>query len=310
MRRRAWIAIVIGGACALALLFGAARGRDRPVTLAAVGDVFFCRGVARQMQKHSAVSMLSSASPILKKADIGFCNLECCLSRRGVPRRGIWTFRADPSYARVLAVSGIRVASAANNHSEDFGRQALMDTEHALKAAGVAAPGAGRDAADACRVRIITVRGLRVGFVAFTDVPCADVVTLDDRPTSAHADIDRIPGEIRAARKACDVLVVSFHWGVEYMKHPVQRQRLLAHMAIDNGADLVLGHHPHVLQTVEHYKGRPIIYSMGAFLWDARIFGADHSAIYMFKLAPDSANLVKIIPVNIINCRPVPAGGL
>ena len=194
----------------------------------------------------------------------------------------------------------------ANNHTLDYGRDALLDTVDAVEEAGMAAVGAGRNRDEALTVRVVEKNGLRVGFVGYTDLPTCGVVRLSDRPTVAGVNSDEVANQVKDAKAKCDVLAVSFHWGIEYMKKPTERQKTLAHLCIDNGADLVLGHHPHVLQTVEVYKGRPIVYSMGAFVWDAKVFGADKSAVYVFELGKSSARLAKQIPIDIMNCRPTP----
>ena len=276
------------------------------VTLVAVGDVFFARGVAKQIDKHTPDYVFEKTRKIIRGADIAFCNLECPLSARGVPRRTRYLFRCDPSYAQVLHGNGFDVACLANNHTLDYGRDALMDTIEAVQSAGMVALGAGKDRQEALEVRVVEKNGLRVGFIAYTDLPTRGVVRLDDRPTVAGVNSDELADQVKRANARCDVLVVSFHWGVEYMKRPTERQIMLAHTCVDNGADLVLGHHPHVLQTTEVYKNKPIVYSMGAFVWDAKVFGADRSEIYKFELGKSSARLVEPMPIDTTNCRPTP----
>ena len=279
------------------------------VRLVAMGDVLFARGVAKQITKHGAPWLFANVKGTIKGADIAFCNLECTLSTGGVVQRRRYQFRANPKLAAVLSANGFDVACLANNHTLDYGREAMMDTVRAVRKAGMTAVGAGKDRADALKLQIVKKNGLRVGFLAYTDLPTDGVVRLADRPTIAGLNPDELPVQIKSARKRCDVLVVSFHWGVEYMKRPTERQQHIAHVCIDNGADLVLGHHPHVLQTTETYKGRPIIYSMGAFVWDAKIFGADKSAIYTIELGKGSAKLVGTRRVKVKQCRPTIQAG-
>ncbi len=278
------------------------------VTLVAVGDVFFARGVAKQVEKHTPDYVFEKTRKILRGADIAFCNLECPLSVRGVPQRTRYLFRCDPTYARVLSENGFDVACLANNHTLDYGRDALMDTIQAVQKAGMVALGAGRDRKDALKLRVVKRNGLRIGFIGYTDLPTRGVVRLDDKPTVAGVNCDELEDQVRRAKSRCDALVVSFHWGVEYMKRPTERQVMLAHACIDGGADVVLGHHPHVLQTTEVYRNKPIVYSMGAFVWDAKVFGADKSAVYRFELGKSSARLLGPVPIDIINCRPAPGG--
>jgi len=297
----------LAGLCiAAAILLPAVGYCGQPkVTLVAVGDVLFARGVGKQITKHGAKWLFANVKGTIKGADIAFFNLECTLSTGGVVQRRRFQFRADPKLAGVLSASGFDVACLANNHTLDYGREAMMDTVRAVRKAGMAAVGAGKDRADALKLQIVKRNGLRVGFLAYTDLPTDGVVRLADRPTVAGLNPDELPAQIKSARKRCDALVVSFHWGVEYMKRPTERQQHIAHVCIDNGADVVLGHHPHVLQPTETYKGRPIIYSMGAFVWDAKIFGADKSAIYTIEMGKGSARLVKSASVRIKGCRPL-----
>lgn len=278
------------------------------VTLAAVGDVLFARGVAKRISERGPDYPFSAASEFIRSADIAFFNLECTLSEGGVGQRRRYEFRASPSLAGSAARAGFDVACLANNHTLDFGRDALLDTVRVVTDAGMTPVGAGETREDALRVRAVERNGLRVGFIAYSDIPTCGVVRLDDRPTIAGVNTDEIPAQVKAAKSACDVLVVSFHWGIEYMRTPTERQRALARKCVEGGADLILGHHPHVPQPVETYRGKAIVYSMGAFVWDSKVFGADRSAIYLFELGKSSARLTRTIPVRITACRPSPMG--
>jgi poly-gamma-glutamate synthesis protein (capsule biosynthesis protein) len=279
--------------------------RAEPVVrLVAVGDVLLARGVGGHIKRDGAAYPFANVKDIISGADLAFCNLECTLSRRGIPQRRRFRFRADPALASTLRATGFDVASLANNHTMDFGRDALLDTVDAVRGNGIVPVGAGEDRAEALRVQVIETKGLRIGFVAYTDISSGGAVRLGDRPTVAGAYEDEIPDLIRQAKSRCDVLVVSFHWGVEYMTLPTERQKRLARLCIDNGADLILGHHPHVLQTTEVYKSKPIIYSMGAFVWDPILPRTDRSAIYQFDLSKSSARLTRAVPIRIVGCRP------
>ena len=300
--------LMLLGLCITAVLAIGWCRKPKPqpkVTLAAVGDVLFARGVGRQIDKHSPDWVFDNVRGTLKSADLAFCNLECTLTTGGVPQRRRFKFKANPKLAHTLAANGFDVVSLANNHTLDYGRYSLIDTIHAVRDAGLVAVGAGESRTDALRLQIVKKNGLKIGFLAYNDMPTDGVVRLSNKPTIAGVNIDELPSQITTARDKCDVLVVSFHWGVEYMKYPTERQQQIAHICIDNGADLILSHHPHVLQSLETYKDKPIIYSMGGFLWDAKIFGADKSAIYMVELRKKSAKVVQIIPIRSEKCRPV-----
>lgn len=281
-----------------------ANSAPRKVTLAAVGDVLLTRGCGKQIARHGADWLFDKTRDTLKSADLAFCNLECPLSTRGVAQKRRFLFRADPKLASSLHANGFDVVSLANNHTLDYGRDAMLDTIDAVRKANMMPIGAGKNRADALSVRVVKRNGLRVGFAAYTDMPSFSVVPLPDKPTIAGLDTGTLPKEIKAAKSRCDVLVVSVHWGSEYMKIPTERQKTIAHLCIDSGADLILGHHPHVLQPLEVYKGKPIAYSMGGFIWDYRARDADMSAIYLFELGKSSARLAKTVPIRIVGCQP------
>lgn len=279
---------------------GAAEGSGsarRKVRLLAVGDILLARGIGKAIAAHGPKYPFEPTRSLVKSADIAVFNLECVLSRRGVPQHERYRFRADPTLAATLADDGFKVAILANNHSLDYGREPLMDTVHAVEAAGMTPVGGGEDRKHAAALKVIVKNGLRVGFLAYTDMPNVGTVRLDNAPTVAGVNDDTLQSEVRTARKACDVLIVFFHWGVEYMYRPTERQRELARKGIDAGADLILGCHPHVLQTVERYNGKPIVYSMGGFVFDSTRFGSDNSAMFFFELGVHSARLTQTLPI-------------
>lgn len=296
---RVWLATL-----AFIAIVAGCPAQPATVTLAVVGDVLLARGVGRQIAKHGPDYPFAATREVISRADIAVFNLECPLSTRGFAHRRRFLFRADPSLATAVHAAGFDVASLANNHTLDYGRVALLDTISAVTQAGMTPVGAGANGAEARSVKIVTRKGLRIGFLAYTDLPTYGVVRRDDEPTIAGVNKDTIPGEVRRAKSRCDVLIVSFHWGVEYMKLPTERQKEIAHLAIDSGADAVIGHHPHVLQDVENYKRRPIIYSAGAFVWDPVRPDTFTSAIYLIDLGKSSARLVRSIPISTLHSQP------
>jgi len=282
------------------------RGCRQTVTLAAVGDVLFARGVARETNQYGFDYPFEFTSDILSRYDLSFCNLECVLSTRGDPRLKRFLFRADPAAARALSAAGFDIVSLANNHSVDFGPEALIDTVAAIEDAGMIPIGTSLGGQHDSGVRFIEKNGLRIGFLALSDFESADEETPEGYPVVVQVDTDRLPGQVADARSDCDALVVSMHWGVDYIDFWTKRQQLIAEMCIESGADLVLGHHPHVLQDIKSFQGKLIVYSLGSFVWDSDLRGADQSAIYVFELGPGSAVLAETIPVRIVDCRPTP----
>ncbi len=286
---------------------GPAHSSEGTVTLAAVGDVFFCRGVAIEIEEHGAGYPFEFTTDILSSYDMAFCNLECVLSDRGTPMEKRFLFRADPSNAKVLSDAGFDIISLGNNHTLDFGYLALEDTVNAVENAGMMAVGTRLVGSDDTGARFVERNGLTVGFLALSDFNEVVGETPEGYPVVTEVDPDLLPGQVSDAKSRCDVLVVSMHWGVDYINFWTERQQVLGEICIDNGADLVLGHHPHVLQDVKYYQEKPIVYSMGGFVWDSSSCGADQSAIYVFELGPSSAVVTDIIPVQIEACRPMPS---
>jgi len=240
---------------------------DGVVTIAAVGDLMLDRDIETLMEQHGAPYPFERVAGLLRDADLTIANLELAFTDRGVASDKLYTFRVAPRYAGGLAEAGIDVVSLGNNHTADFGPEGVADTIAALDHAGIGHAGAGPDVASSRRPAFVDVDGLRVAFLSYTDV----MENTFAGPASAGvalATSDVIDADVRAARAQADVVVVSLHSGVEYTDAPQPEQQRLARAAIDAGALLVLGHHPHALQGWEYYGDGLIAYSLGNFVFD------------------------------------------
>ncbi len=259
----------VGWWAGLVGLVATLSAQPRTCTLVALGDVQLGRGTSRAIARHGAVGMWAGIDDLLADADLRVANLECPVTCVGRPVDKKYCFRADPSRAKaVLRAGGIDVVSLANNHTQDWGPRGLAETRRWLNAWGITTAGAGQGEVAAAGVRVRVVRGLRVGFVGYSEW-----VMQPAQPGPAHAHLARLneatlAAEIAAAKARVDCLVVSLHWGQEYQARPSARQQRLGRAAIDAGADLVLGHHPHVAQPIETYRGKPIVYSLGNAIFD------------------------------------------
>lgn len=243
---------------------------ESSLTLVFAGDVILDRGVAAALRARGAPALAAALRPFLADADLAFLDLETPLSDTGAPRIKEVTFRSDPALAPVLADAGVDVVSLANNHSGDYGPAALRDTLRHLDAAGIAHCGAGPDLAAAMAPAILERHGVRVAYVGFCE-PFWGVAVAGDRAAGiAPTDTAVIVNALRAARARADLVIASFHWDWEYDFYPDQETKLLARLAVAHGADLVIGHHPHVIQGSELVDGIPVAYSLGNFVFDQK----------------------------------------
>ena len=197
-----------------------------------------------------------------RAAAVAFANLECIAATAGGPS----AFKADPKTLDGLREAGIDVVSVANNHTMDAGPEALAEMLGRLRALGITPTGA-RYLPDAQKVATVEANGLRIGFLAYS-WSTGDFPPADGLPSLARTRREEMLADIARARPEVDYLVVSIHMGVELARRSGEGQQLKARAAIDAGADLVVGHHPHVPQEVERYGRGFIAYSLGDFVFD------------------------------------------
>lgn len=290
-----------------------------PITFAFGGDVMLGAD-AFGLPPNGGAGALAPVARLLR-ADVTVGNLEGALTRRGVPKCPArapdatgpvtcYAFRTPPSYAAHLASAGFTVMSQANNHAHDYGVTGLDDTRAALTAAGIAPTGAPGTWATR------RVRGTRVAVLAFAPYPWANPLT----------DIPAATALVRRARADADVVVVTMHAGAEgagaattprgaetYLGEPRGDVRAFAHAVVDAGADLVVGHGPHVLRGIEVYRGRLVAYSLGNFA-GYRAFGLggplSAGAVLRVSVRPDGVPVAaRLAPVTLVGAGlPVPGG--
>lgn len=287
---------------------------DAPkVTLVAVGDICLANGVEKRMKQKGRGYPFATLKEQLRGADIAFGNLECVLATSGkkVPKQ--FHFRGHPRGARALREAGFDVVSLANNHTLDYGKEALVETVRHLRAQGVTPVGGGRTLAEAHRPHVITVRGMKVGFLAYLGLFPPILPLRAKEPGIAMAYLRHIKRDIKALRPKVDFLIVSMHAGKERAPRHSSRQQQIARAAIDAGADMVIGHHPHVVQDTEIYKGKPIFYSLGNFVFDPspsflRDEGRGWSAMAVATLEKGKAPQAKLVELLIVDRQPRLAG--
>ncbi|GEM_PF-5424823 len=274
----------------------------RSFTMVAVGDIMLDRTVGRRIESNGAQSILEKVRGDLRGADITFANLECPLAAEGAHAPSDCIFRAHPRGVNVLLDGGIDVVTLANNHTFDAGTSALMETLDNLEEAGIAYCGVARERERAWEPCLVEANGVIVGFVGGTDLSFSH-----GGWTKVDAELTEFAGRLRAAKERCDLLVVTLHWGNEYQSEPTQRQKKVATAAVEAGADLVIGHHPHTLQGVGERQGTPILYSAGNFVFDQREGERMESAIFHLAWTEGEGWKIRMVPVwiPISRCGPI-----
>lgn len=299
-----------------------------PVIIDAVGDVMLGWRVNALVQTVDPAAPFAQVRAVLERADAVVGNLECSLSDRGVPTkaktpkdlkaRKEFLLRGSPGAALGLAQSGFAAMTLANNHTFDYGPDALDDTLTALHDNGVATAGAGDDAAEAWAPAFFERRGTRFALIGLSSIiprgyaagkqtpgiaPGRDTATGD--VTAAYLKL--LGHAIRVARMQADVVIVYEHWGMELVSAPSADEQRLAHAAIDDGATLVFGAHPHVLGPLERYGHGLIAYSLGNFVFDTHPGVQTHSAILEVTLRDGVVASWRAVPVSLQGGVPVPA---
>jgi poly-gamma-glutamate synthesis protein (capsule biosynthesis protein) len=234
-----------------------------------VGDVMLSRYIGDLMAERKNYDFpFALVKPFLANADLVFGNLETPISDRGASTGALYPFRASPLAVNGLKDAGFQVLSVANNHAFDYGPLAFSDTLDNLKKAGLSYAGGGHDFTEAHQGAYREINGIKTTFLAYTDLlPKSDAAS-DTRAGISYLDIKQMAQDIKAAKKNSDLVIVSFHWGREYETKHNDRQAAVAAAAIQDGASLVIGHHPHVPQEVDIEQGATVAYSLGNFIFD------------------------------------------
>lgn len=275
----------------------------QPITIKAVGDICFTGGRGQSLGKPS--TLLSKVAPTLRASDIAFGNLETSLSKRGTKWPKTFTFRGPVSAGPALGKAGFDVVSLANNHALDYGRAAFSDTLTAVRNGGVIAVGGGRNRTQAWEPKIITRKGQKIAFLAFSEISPGEFAATSSRSGTAYTQsISSITRAVKAAHKKADYVVVSMHWGVEKKYDANARQKSEAHALIRAGADVVLGHHPHRIQGVEYYRGKLIAYSLSNFVFSPASTGSTDTYILSLTLNNGKVEKASARPVIIASGQP------
>ncbi len=293
-------------AAALAPLLSDALAPLPTIRIAAVGDINYDRSPAYIIRTTGDLAYpLSRVAHIFEAADYTIANLETALGDVGEPAAKRYPFRSPPETAESLAIGGVDLVSLANNHAMDYGAEALLQGIDLLHAAGVATVGGGADESASHAPHIAEINGLKVAFLGYVNVTVEAITNFDTQSWSATADAPglawgdpaRITADVAAIRPEVDLVVVILHSGYEYIEEPSEAQVAAARAAVDAGADLVVGHHAHILQGIHRYNDGVIAYGLGNFLFN--IDGPPETAILNVWLDQNGVRQLELLPAII-----------
>jgi len=285
----------------LLILFKSGHAQGGSVIINAVGDIMLSGSYKNIIDRHGYSFPFEATSGILKDSQVTVGNLELPITERGSEFTGKrYRFRSPPKAAKSLREAGFSILTLANNHILDYGNDGLMDTISYLEYYGIRHAGAGQNLVEARKPSIVEVDGKRIAFLAYSLTYPDEFFAGPDRHGTAPGYPSFVAEDIRAAKRVSDHVFASFHWGRELERTPRPYQVRIARLAVDAGADVVLGHHPHVLQGIELYKGKVIFYSLGNFTFGSSSKHADRSIIARIKLGK-AIEGIEIIPLNVLN---------
>lgn len=275
------------------------------ITIVAVGDLYLGGSANNYLKQNGYSYPFEYTKNILHNADIAMANLEAPLTdRTDAFMEKKFILKQSPDAVGAIKGAGFDVLTLANNHIMDYGPGGLQDTIEILNKTGIKHTGAGKNSKAARAPVIVSIKNKKIAFLAYSLVFPEEHYATDDSSGTAQGVFDNIKSDIKNINKHSDIIIVSFHWGKEQMKYPKEYQVRLAHLAIDNGANLVVGHHPHVIQGVEKYKNGLIFYSLGNFAFGSFGQAMSERPEGMMAILSFSQNGVisgEIIPLNVDN---------
>lgn len=284
-----------------------------PVVVNAVGDIMLAGSGEQTYRKYGYDYPFRATRAILQQGDILLGNLEAPMAASGnefTEKR--FRFKTSPEAAAALKNSGFTYLSLANNHILDFGAEGLRQTLENLDKSAIIHSGAGADMSAARKAGTTSVKGLKIALLSYSLTYPEEFFAGADSAGTAPGYAPFFTNDIEQAKKSADCIIVSFHWGGEGLDKPKPYQVTAAHKAVEAGADIVIGHHPHVLQGVEHYGNGVIFYSLGNFAFGSISKSSSRSIIARITFA-GSIKEVEIIPLNVLNSevnfQPQPLGG-
>jgi len=297
---------IISTVLAVSLMSGVSVQNADTLNILFTGDILLDRGV-RQVIEHHGVDHLFSEDidSVFRSAQLVVGNLECPATKIEAPVFKRFIFRGEPEWLDTLQHHGYTHLNLANNHSIDQGREGLLDTKRNILAAGMMPIGAGENLNEAAQPVLLAEYPRKVWFVASLRLALENYAYLPDKPCVSQEPMDSLLERVNRLRRADStaVIIVSLHWGGEHTLQPVPSQRLEAHQLIRAGADILICHHTHTLQTIEEFQGKKIYYSIGNFIFDQPKPLNSKACMVLLRIKEDDL-MVETVPVEIRQCVP------
>lgn len=282
------------------IVFSPLFAQDSTVTLRFGGDCLLAEHYERSVCE--SLDIAFRGFELLRSADLAMVNLECPVTVRGEKVTKPFNFRMHPKFLTALKKSGIDIVNIANNHIYDYGSIGLFDTIVNLDSVGILHVGAGKTHEEAHRPVVLNVKGKKVGFLGYYgggEAPPAR----RSKPGVAERAVSLIKKDVaKLKRDSVDFIIVNLHWGTEKATEPDTSQVGFAHALIDAGVDLIVGHHPHVLQGIERYRNGVIAYSLGNFIFGGKNLSSYDTALLEVKLFGTEAEYT-LVPIRVTDWR-------
>lgn len=292
---------------AVSIMFSVSAKCADTLNVVFTGDILLDRGVRRVIEHHGVGHLFSDGiDSVFQSAQVVVGNLECPATKIKAPVFKRFIFRGEPEWLDTLHQHGITHLNLANNHSIDQGREGLIDTKKNIIAAGMVPIGAGENMQEASEPVLLASEPRKVWLVPSLRLALENYAYLTDKPCVSQEPMDSLLSRVYQLRQqdSTAVIIVSLHWGAEHKLEPVPRQKHDAHMLCLAGADMLVCHHTHTLQTIEDFRGRKIYYSIGNFILDQSKPLNSEACIVRLTITADSLD-VETIPIEIRQCVPI-----
>jgi poly-gamma-glutamate synthesis protein (capsule biosynthesis protein) len=284
-----------------ALIFEFMADETPSFTILATGDTMLGSWAENTLSDSGYSYPFQKIESDIAGADIFFTNLEAPFGTVGKPFEKRFTFRVKPGLVNVLLAGKINLVSLANNHTMDYGADCLQQTLEILDKHHIKYAGAGINLKEARKPAILSINNKKVGFLSYSLTFPEEFWATDTTAGTCFPAEEFVFQDVSRLKDSCDFVIVSCHWGQELMETPKEYQRELAHQLIDYGADVILGHHPHVVQGVEFYKDKLIAYSLGNFIFGSYSDKARDSFLLKITVLEDHRMVAQIVPINVYN---------